>query len=383
MQLDPRHLHLRARLWVHREARGEAETLADLGETIVDVQPIWSALGGGATVTLKGRGFHDFWGRQADIEPMLEGGRHQPIRYVDGGPRRRDTLYNVSSTLRCKFGDVTVVPATLTVAATNATNFTTVECVAPKLSALRPLRTFVGIDEAFGGDGAPDTLHIMGDAYVDGGVLKLTDAAVLKAGGKNGWLLFNLPPPRPALWQWRIEFDVYVGGGTGGEGFSVVYGPLPDLYALEFQGGISHMGPSTTHDFLGLSVMFQTVRSGKIWVKYDDVTLKYIEVGTVLRSAQWMHVEIEVVELVSKNKEPVYGVTIVHDGWSSWAEGKSTAEIVDPGVGAAGGVALRDGRELLGQDRLPLDRQSEARVDLARLGRAHLPAGAHAQRPAV
>ena len=112
-------------------------------------------------------------------------------------------------------------------------------------------RTFVGIDEAFGGDGAPDTLHIMGDAYVDGGVLKLTDAAVLKAGGKNGWLLFNLPPPRPALWQWRIEFDVYVGGGTGGEGFSVVYGPLPDLYALEFQGGISHMGPSTTHDFLG------------------------------------------------------------------------------------------------------------------------------------
>ena len=187
------------------------------------------------------------------------------------------------------------------------------------------------IRDSFGGDGAPDTLHIMGDAYVDGGVLKLTDAAVLKAGGKNGWLLFNLPPPRPALWQWRIEFDVYVGGGTGGEGFSVVYGPLPDLYALEFQGGISHMGPSTTHDFLGLSVMFQTVRSGKIWVKYDDVTLKYIEVGTVLRSAQWMHVEIEVVELVSKTKDPVYGVTIVHDGWSSWAEGKSTAEIVIPG----------------------------------------------------
>ena len=73
------------------------------------------------------------------------------------------------------------------------------------------------------------------DARAAGGLLKLTDALP----HKTGWAVLR---PGTPLASWTVELDLWVGGGTGGDGFSVSYAPLTDPALLHTDGGQEGVG---------------------------------------------------------------------------------------------------------------------------------------------
>ena len=193
---------------------------------MIDVQPSTSHIFGGTTVTLKGTGFLD------------------------------------CGTLQCKFGGGDVVQ-------TRFVNATEIECVAPVISELGPNVSRVGLETSF--DTVSDVLVVEGHALVEDGVLKLTHNAPPKLQepsieGKTsssdrlytaegaGWARINFQPQRPELLGWQIHFEVFIGGGWGGDGFSVVYGALPDAALLKEAGGLTAYGVTTNAPFNGLLV---------------------------------------------------------------------------------------------------------------------------------
>ena len=48
--------------------------------------------------------------------------------------------------------------------------------------------------------------------------------------------------PKTPLASWTVELDLWVGGGTGGEGFSISYAPLTDAALLHADGGQEGVG---------------------------------------------------------------------------------------------------------------------------------------------
>lgn len=57
------------------------------------------------------------------------------------------------------------------------------------------------------------------DDSAAGGLLKLTDALP----NRTGWALWR---PSTPLASWSVELDLWVGGGTGGDGFSLSCAPI-------------------------------------------------------------------------------------------------------------------------------------------------------------
>jgi hypothetical protein len=193
--------------------------------SMIDVQPSTSHIFGGTTVTLKGTGFLDY------------------------------------GTLQCKFGGGTVVQALFV-------NAAEIECVAPAISELGPAVSRVGLEASF--DTAPDVLVVEGHAHVEGGVLKLTNKVAPKLQepsieGKTspsdrlytaegaGWARTNFQPPQPELLGWQMHFEIFIGGGWGGDGFSVVYGALPDAALLKEPAGWPRTASPPTHPLTACS----------------------------------------------------------------------------------------------------------------------------------
>ena len=57
-------------------------------------------------------------------------------------------------------------------------------------------------------------------------------------------------------------------------------------------------------------------------VTYNGTTLRVLEVSDALRTQAWVQVDV---------LYDVRGLTILHDGWSSWSEGTSSEHIRIPG----------------------------------------------------
>ena len=325
--------------------------------TVHDVRPLTTPLSGGTTVTLTGSGLHDF------------------------------------STVNCRFGDDTIYPAT-------HIDLTRILCVTPPLSALSPAVSRVGLQADF--SSAPPELLLGGNAVVKGGVLRLTDAeqvVLQQAAWDNmtnelgyfkgdrgpqgdyefgpkpiGFAVVELPPPLPALWDWRVSFELFIGGGNGGDGFSFVYGDIEPMPALEKVGGLTAFGHSVRpKTFFGLEISFFTRSHHHIRVMYNGTTLHVIDFhGRGLRTQAWVQVRPQRPSQHSRRKHSspcpcshlvrftppflpslslscshasslifslpqvdlVYdidGLTIVHDGWTSWAAGTSSQHLQIPG----------------------------------------------------
>lgn len=271
--------------------------------SMIDVQPSTSHIFGGTTVTLKGTGFLDY------------------------------------GTLQCKFGGGTVVQALFV-------NAAEIECVAPAISELGPAVSRVGLEASF--DTAPDVLVVEGHAHVEGGVLKLTNKVAPKLQepsieGKTspsdrlytaegaGWARTNFQPPQPELLGWQMHFEIFIGGGWGGDGFSVVYGALPDAALLKEAGGLAAYGVATNAPFNGLLVSFVTA-ANYLRVEYNGELIGLWEVrADALRTAAWTGIDL--------NYSPAGGLSIYHAGWSRWGsdwdagghDGATTEHIAIPG----------------------------------------------------
>ena len=183
--------------------------------SIGEVRPLSTPLSGGTTVSLFGTGLMNY------------------------------------TTVACKFGNDTVVPAT-------HVNTSQIRCATPPLSALSPPASKVGLEADF--RVLPPELILGGNATVDGGVLKLTDAnmGASRYAHVYGYAISQLASPMPALWDWRVSFELYIGGGQRGDGFSVLYGDLAPLKLLEARGGLTAYGdaiyPNDDRAFEGLQV---------------------------------------------------------------------------------------------------------------------------------
>lgn len=239
--------------------------------TMGDVFPLTTPLSGGTTVTVLGTGLLNY------------------------------------STLACMLGGRTVSQATH-VSTTQAL------CQTPPISLLWPTVSAVGLQTDFAN--APASVILGGEAVVHGGVLKLTDASDVMHL-RAGWVLTELPAPMPPLWDWRVSFELLIGGGSGGDGFSFLYGDMTQLAGLTDHSPITAFGEPTEAPFEGLQVKLYT--KGKyIHVMYNDTTLSVFEVRDALRPQSWVQVD-----LVYDS----HGLSLYIDGWSGWSEGQSTEQL--------------------------------------------------------
>ena len=216
------------------------------------------------------------------------------------------------SSLSCKVGDATVLPAT-------HFSQTEIKCTTPPIASLFPLVSTVGMQSNF--STTPRGLHLGGNAQVDGGVLKLT--GVNPAGwfqNLPGWAIAELAAPMPALWSWRVSFELYIGGGYGGDGFSFLYGDVSEFASLNEGGWLSAYGFSAAEPFSGLVVRLHT-RGKYIDISYNGALVHMLNVHDALRTNSWIRVEL------------VYdarGLSLFHDGWSSWTYGESSLAVQIP-----------------------------------------------------
>lgn len=242
---------------------------------IATVYPLSTPTSGGTTLFIHGQGFQDF------------------------------------SQLSCKYGDSTIR------AATHVTT-TEIRCTTPPMANLTPLASTIGVQADF--SNSPLGLQLGGSAMVDGGVLKLT---VLNASGSlrsiSGWAVFELPPPCPALWSWRVSFELFVGGGYGGDGFSFMYGDVSGVVG-ESVGRTAHDEAVTT-SYDGLLVRLYT-RGQFIHIIYNDTLLHQFDVHDAIRTQSWVRVELVV---------DAHGLSFFHDGWSGWAYNESSRGMGIPG----------------------------------------------------
>ena len=193
------------------------------GPAVEEFSPISTGLAGGTIVTVRGTGFQDF------------------------------------PTLWCKFGMSTIVPAT-------RISMTRLHCESPSIGQLLPkLPPKQALDARF--LHAPPQLLLGGFSRVDGGVLKLTDDVVV---GRTdaGWVISNLPAPVPALLEWEVDFELFIGGGAGGEGISFLYGNMAEYATLVEHGGLTAFGPPRTLPFDGLVISFRT-HQNSIHISYS------------------------------------------------------------------------------------------------------------------
>eukprot|EP00900_Chrysochromulina_parva_P014892 jgi/Chrpa1/23403/Chrysochromulina_OHIO_Genome00017736-RA len=167
---------------------------------------------------------------------------------------------------------------------------------------------------------SPLGLQLGGSAMVDGGVLKLT---VLNASGSlrsiSGWAVFELPPPCPALWSWRVSFELFVGGGYGGDGFSFMYGDFSGVVGESV--GLTAHDEAVTTSYDGLLVKLYT-RGKFIHIIYNDTLLHQFDVHDAIRTQSWVRVELVV---------DAHGLSFFHDGWSGWAYNESSRGMGIPG----------------------------------------------------
>eukprot|EP00966_Prymnesium_polylepis_P220460 5099469-Prymnesium_polylepis.1 len=119
-------------------------------------------------------------------------------------------------------------------------------------------------------------LHSFGPAagLVDG-ALQLTAADFLQSGSA----VVDVPLNLTASTELAVTFDVYLGGGKGGEGLSFNVGSLPRTYFDERGAGS------------GLTVEFLTWL-GRVDVWYDDALQVQNTVTFPLRSSSFVTVEI-------------------------------------------------------------------------------------------
>ena len=274
--------------------------------TTDDVRPVSSPLRGGTVVTLRGSGFQDF------------------------------------PTLQCKFGDAAAQPFPSTPtpqgaaddvgkgALVLATRVNSGEalCLSPLVSHLVPPAHKVGVHTDF--QSRPAELLTGGAAAVEGGVLKLTSVVLgdLTPAATAGWVRTSFPPPVPALQEWAAEFELYAGGGTIGQGFSFVYGPL-DGNDVE---GLTAHGVSMTENvpFRGIEVLFLTAEE-YLHVRHNGTTVGVWSAPGVFRSEAWSHMGIELAR--DNDVGGAHRLTITLDGRTSWSEA--------PVQTGAGGVPVR------------------------------------------
>ena len=188
-------------------------------------------------------------------------------------------------------------------------------CTTPPVAALTPAVSRVGLQTDF--SVPPPEVLVGGNAVVEGGVLKLTNAVprILQEATGNashfkygrgelgakadyqfgpkptGWAVVELPAPMPALWDWRVSFELFIGGGSGGDGIAFLYGDMGSLTSIEQVGGLSAFGHSTIPQvFVGLEVSFLTRPAHHIRVSYNGTLLHVFDVHKALRTQSWVQV---------------------------------------------------------------------------------------------
>ena len=235
------------------------------------LDPLGTALTGGTILTVLGSGIQDFMG------------------------------------LGCKIGDSTRVLAT-------HVSPGEIRCVAPPISHQGP--TF---ETALHADFStlPSQFALGGQAAVHSGVLQLTGSDEIVSGAA-GWAVVHLPAPMPPLWDWRVSFELFVGGGSGGDGFSFVYGSVSSMAHLAERGGITAFGDGSSTDFEGLCVKMLT-RSKYVHISYNGATLQVLDSYDALRTQSWIRVEL----ILDRNS-----LSLSYDGSSSWSTSQSALRIL-------------------------------------------------------
>lgn len=188
-------------------------------------------------------------------------------------------LWNHTSRFECRFGG-SRVPATM------LEGGTATRCVTPSAAAAEVESELV---VTFGGDAAHldasvAPYSLLGTAVVeDDGTLTLTANDYHQVGSVSvgaGQVVAN---------SFRVSFDVYVGDGSGGEGFSFCYGRLPTVGAIGASGSQS-----------GLCVRFKTrdassaTSSQTVEASYDGTLLQAFSCGSEepLRLQAWVPIRI-------------------------------------------------------------------------------------------
>lgn len=150
----------------------------------------------------------------------------------------------------------------------------------------------------------------------------------LRYGGglsfRSGWVASRFPAPQPPLADWEVNFQLFVGGGSGGDGLTFAYGVLDGSRGpLREYGGLIATGPTmeVPDSFEGLSITWQT-KQGTLIVRYDGRILGVFKPDGELRNRAWAPVLIRLADA---------RLSILCDGQQGWGEGEHTLGIPIPG----------------------------------------------------